>query len=100
VVTSIPASAETDIESVAKYIAARESDPFMLVKALHDYVADRVAYDVAGVILVDMESYSLHEVDFGLSPKSSRSGFIVGAMLGIAFALGAGILTFTTMRLL
>lgn len=46
VVENMPASAETDIESVAKYIAARESDPFMLVKALHDYVADRVAYDV------------------------------------------------------
>ena len=60
----------------------------------------RVAYDVAGVILVDMESYSLHEVDFGLSPESSRHGFVVGAMLGIAFAMGAGILTFATLELL
>src|SRR6185503_16173663 len=42
----LPASAETSIASVAQYIAQRETDPWMRVKALHDYVADRVSYDV------------------------------------------------------
>lgn len=44
-VANMPASAETSIESVAQYIAQQETDPFLRVKALHDYVADRVAYD-------------------------------------------------------
>ena len=45
-VTALPASAEVSINSVAQYIAQRETDPWMRVKALHDYVADRVSYDV------------------------------------------------------
>ncbi len=44
-VASMPASIETSISSVAKYIAEHESDPTLRIKALHDYVADRVAYD-------------------------------------------------------
>jgi transglutaminase/protease-like cytokinesis protein 3 len=42
----MPANVESSIESVAEYIAQREPDPFLRVKALHDYVVDRVAYDV------------------------------------------------------
>ncbi|MBL8114998.1 MAG: transglutaminase [Acidobacteria bacterium] len=45
-VSSLPVSAETSIESVARYLASNERDPWMRIKALHDYVADRVAYDV------------------------------------------------------
>ncbi|NMF86477.1 transglutaminase domain-containing protein [Nodosilinea sp. P-1105] len=44
-VINMPASAETSIESVAQYIASQETDPLLRVKALHDYVADRIAYD-------------------------------------------------------
>jgi hypothetical protein len=44
-VAQMPSSVETSIESVAKYIAQQESDPFLRIKALHDYVADRIAYD-------------------------------------------------------
>jgi hypothetical protein len=44
-VANMPASVEVSIESVARYIAQQEQDPFLRVKALHDYVADRVAYD-------------------------------------------------------
>jgi hypothetical protein len=45
-VAELPASVETGIATVARYIAQREPDPWMRVKALHDYVADRVTYDV------------------------------------------------------
>ncbi len=45
IVTSIPPENETSIESVGKYIAAHEQDPALRVKALHDYVANRTAYD-------------------------------------------------------
>lgn len=44
-VVNMPASAETSIASVAQYIASQKKDPMLRVKALHDYVADRIAYD-------------------------------------------------------
>lgn len=44
-VVNMPRSVEVSIASVARYIAEQESDPFLRVKALHDYVADRIAYD-------------------------------------------------------
>lgn len=46
VVVSMPESVKTSPEAVAKYIAERETDPFQRVKALHDFIADRTAYDV------------------------------------------------------
>jgi hypothetical protein len=49
-VANMPASVETSIESVAKYIAQREKDPFLRVKALHDYAADRIAYDAPSYV--------------------------------------------------
>jgi hypothetical protein len=45
-VVELPPSAETSIADVGRYLAGRESNPWLRVKALHDYVADRVAYDV------------------------------------------------------
>jgi len=44
-VANMPAEVETSIASVAQYIAQQEKDPFLRMKALHDYVADRIAYD-------------------------------------------------------
>lgn len=44
-VASMPASAEASIESVAHYLKEEEPDPMLRVKALHDYVVDRIAYD-------------------------------------------------------
>lgn len=44
-VNSIPASDEVSVEAVGNYIKAHEPDAFLRVKALHDYVADRIAYD-------------------------------------------------------
>jgi len=45
-VAALPASEEGSIASVARYLVRQEPDPWMRVKALHDYVADRVSYDV------------------------------------------------------
>lgn len=45
-VAALPAHAEASIASVARHIAQGERDPWMRVKAVHDYVADRVSYDV------------------------------------------------------
>ena len=45
-VVALPKEQEGSIESVAAHLAAEERDPYFLVKALHDYVADRIVYDV------------------------------------------------------
>lgn len=44
-VANMPATVETSIESVAQYIVQQEKDPVQRIKALHDYVVDRIAYD-------------------------------------------------------
>lgn len=44
-VAQVPPAEETSLESVARWLARNETDPFLRVKALHDYVADRIAYD-------------------------------------------------------
>lgn len=44
-VVDMPAEAEASIAAVGRYIAEREPDQRLRIKALHDYVADRVAYD-------------------------------------------------------
>jgi transglutaminase-like putative cysteine protease len=38
---------ETSPAAVGRFLAAREPDPWELARAVHDYVADRIAYDVA-----------------------------------------------------
>ena len=45
-VANMPSNIETTIESVAKYIAKQESDPYLRIKAIHDYVVSRVTYDL------------------------------------------------------
>ncbi len=48
-VTSITSSDETSIKAVADYISSREKDPFLRIKAMNDYVADRIAYDAVAL---------------------------------------------------
>ena len=52
VVAAMPRAEETSIEAVARYIAAREPDRRARIKALHDWVADRIAYDRSEAKLV------------------------------------------------
>lgn len=49
VVANMPTNVETDYASVARYIAEREKDPFLRVKAMHDWTAEHVVYDVAAL---------------------------------------------------
>ena len=46
VVANITPDVEQSIHSVAHYIAEQEPDPYLQVKALHDYVISRVTYDL------------------------------------------------------
>jgi len=44
-VAGMPKSAEGSIQTVAAYISERVPAPFARLKAVHDWVADRIAYD-------------------------------------------------------
>ena len=44
-VVAMPRDAETSIADVARYIAEREPDQRARIKAMHDWVADRLTYD-------------------------------------------------------
>jgi hypothetical protein len=55
-VAEIPEEAEASIESIARWIAEREKRPLYRVKALHDYVADRIAYDVPALSMARIPS--------------------------------------------
>jgi hypothetical protein len=44
-IVDMPRQAEASITSVAQYLSAQEPDPVLRIKALHDYVADRLTYD-------------------------------------------------------
>ena len=49
-VVSMPPEVEVSIASVGAYLLAREPDPMLRVKALHDWVADRIAYDTPNYV--------------------------------------------------
>jgi hypothetical protein len=44
-VQNMPPAAEKNIQAVGNYLRAKERDPFLRLKAIHDYAADRIAYD-------------------------------------------------------
>ncbi|MGF1987178.1 MAG: transglutaminase domain-containing protein [Nostoc sp. ZfuVER08] len=46
IIATMPSHVETSIQSVAKYISQHQSDPYLRVKAIHDYVISRVTYDL------------------------------------------------------
>ncbi len=48
-VQAIPPDIEGSYEQVAKYVREREPDVRQRIKALHDYVADRIAYDAVAL---------------------------------------------------
>ena len=50
VVKSMPAYAERSISEVAQYIKSRTIKGKDRIKALHDYVADRISYDVENLL--------------------------------------------------
>lgn len=84
-VTSIPAESEKTLEDVAKYIAAGEPDRWLRIKALHDYVADRVAYDTVAYFSRVMPPQDATTV------FSTRKGVCAGyAQLLAAMGVAAG----------
>lgn len=90
-VVGMPADAEASITSVGRYIADHEADPFRRAKALHDYVADRVAYDVPAFEAVKQGGRVPQEDADAEAVFKNRKGVCAGyAELFVALAKAAG----------
>ncbi len=78
-VASMPAEVETSIESVARYIGDRDSTEAGRLKAAHNWVADRIAYD--GVAYVTRK----------FPPQDARTVFAhrTGVCAGYSFLMEA-----------
>ncbi|MHB8872119.1 MAG: transglutaminase domain-containing protein [Myxococcaceae bacterium] len=61
-VLSMPREAEASLAAVARHLASAEADPLQRVKALHDYVADRVEYDAKALASGDFGDQSAEAV--------------------------------------
>ena len=91
-VSKMPASVETSIESVARYIGKHETDPILRIKALHDYVADRVAYDSEALYsgnIPDQDAQSVFK-----KRKSVCAGY-ANLLSALAAAIGENIVVVT-----
>ena len=84
-VAAMPESEKTSIPKIARYLSSKEDNPYMLVKAIHDYVAERVHYDFASL---DAGRYPPYAADI---VNQTRSGVCAGyAKLFEAIATAAG----------
>ena len=57
-VTAMPAEAQASIASVGTYLAERIPDPRRRIKAIHDFVVLRLAYDHDAATLIDHKAYA------------------------------------------
>jgi transglutaminase-like putative cysteine protease len=46
IISNMTPEVEKSIKSVAQYIAEHETDPYLQIKAIHDYIISRVTYDL------------------------------------------------------
>ncbi len=82
----MPASVEASPASVGKYIAQETDDPFARARAIHDYVADRIAYDAVALAEKRYPPYNPKTV------LKRRMGVCAGyAKLFVAIAKAAGL---------
>jgi hypothetical protein len=85
-VASMPTDAERSITAVGQHLAAAEPDATLRVKAVHDYVASRIAYDVPAYRAHDIPDQSATTV------FARRIGVCAGyAQLATAIGEAAGL---------
>jgi transglutaminase-like putative cysteine protease len=57
-VRDMPEEIQTSIDAVGKYLASRFGDKKLLVKAIHDYVVMRLAYDYDALARIDAKDWA------------------------------------------
>ncbi len=91
-VTGMPESAQTSVEAVGQYLAARITDKRRLVKALHDYVVLRLSYDTPTSQLQGEDRYTKRPSQQGEDVWRARTGVCEGyARLMVALGKAAGV---------
>ena len=92
IVTEIPDSEQASIESVGAYFAARISDKKQLVKALHDYVVNRLHYDYDALKYIEARDYEHTPEQTAEAVFARRAGVCEGyARLMVALGKAAGV---------
>jgi len=84
--TTVPKEAEASIATLAAWFVAQEADPLQRFKLIHDWVADRIAYDVPSL---DAHTYMTKQQ--ALTVLQSRVGVCAGyAQLLLELGKAAG----------
>ena len=91
-VLSIHSAAEVDYATAAGYLVRGERDPFQRIKALHDYVANRVAYDGVGYLTKRYASTSQLPADVFTKRKAVCAGY-ANLFAAMAQAVGEEVVT-------
>lgn len=61
-IEAMPQSAEASIQSVAAYIGEKEKAPFGRVKAIYDWLASRISYDVPALMFMQIPNQDAESV--------------------------------------
>ncbi|HEY5922258.1 MAG TPA: transglutaminase domain-containing protein [Kofleriaceae bacterium] len=92
IVTAMPDSEQATIESVGAYLAARIPDKKLLVKAIHDYVVNRLHYDYDALKLIEAGDYENTPAQTAEAVFAARTGVCEGyARLMVALGKAAGV---------
>lgn len=91
-VTSIPADVQTSPEAVGRYLGERIGDPRRRAKAVHDYIALRLAYDYDAFARITAKDYD-HVASQDAEPVfAARRGVCEGyARLFVSIGKAAGL---------
>ncbi|HSD87039.1 MAG TPA: transglutaminase domain-containing protein, partial [Kofleriaceae bacterium] len=92
IVTNLPESEQTSIDNVGAYLAARISDKKLLVKALHDYVVNRLHYDYDALKQIEAKDYEHTPEQTAEAVFERRAAVCEGyARLMVALGKAAGV---------
>ncbi|MDA0265740.1 MAG: hypothetical protein O3A14_02010 [Cyanobacteria bacterium] len=92
-IVAFPVEAETSISTVAAYIAAQEADPYLRVKAIHDYVISRVTYDrsvLAGGVRPEQDAETVFRTHQALCEGYAKLFQSLGEAMGLNVAYVTG----------
>ncbi len=92
IVAAMPDSEQSSVEAVGAYLAARITNKRELVKALHDFVVNRLSYDHDALKLIEAHDYKNVPEQTAEAVFARRSGVCEGyARLMTALGKAAGI---------
>jgi transglutaminase-like putative cysteine protease len=92
-VANFPSAQEGSIESVGHYLAANEENTFLLAKAVHDFAANRVAYDAPALAVGDyppQDAETVFRERIGVCAGYARLVRAIGLVAGLEIVYVVG----------